>query len=222
MTYIASSTQPYHGLLANAALRGNTNTSSKVPYAKATPEAAQARRVRAQLIQAAGSCYVLVDEAADRNVEWRVSAPLSHNAVVMREPLSRENQPRTSKSTFGQLILLRLQVQKRLLDLDAEARDETISINAESRSDILTFLLNASASKRPAIALLDNGNFRALWRNADGEQIGLQFKGLGEVNYVLVYNEETGTKRDYGSAQLGHLLEMIADANLLRLLQNGG
>lgn len=46
--------------------------------------------------------------------------------------------------------------------------------------------------KRPFITLLDNGNIRILWKNQEGEQIGLQFLGGKQVQYVLFALRENG------------------------------
>jgi hypothetical protein len=38
---------------------------------------------------------------------------------------------------------------------------------------------------RPSLFLNDNGNLRALWKNEQHEQIGLQFIGDNDVQFVI-------------------------------------
>lgn len=38
---------------------------------------------------------------------------------------------------------------------------------------------------RPSLFLNDNGNLRALWKNDQREQIGLQFLGGGNIEFVI-------------------------------------
>ena len=79
----------------------------------------------------------------------------------------------------------RERAESRVAELKADAVDDGIAISPESEQDLWSFLDSAGAIRRPYIGLLDNGNFRAVWRNAEGEQIGLQFRGGNEVQYVL-------------------------------------
>src|SRR6266446_160546 len=51
----------------------------------------------------------------------------------------------------------------------------------DSATKLFTFLGELLITERPAIFLLDNGNFQLVWRNPEREQISLQFFGNGVV-----------------------------------------
>ena len=73
----------------------------------------------------------------------------------------------------------------RLNELKKDARTEGHTVSSGSEKDLMTFLSEHVFTCRPFITLLDNGNLRALWKTPEGEQIGLQFRGGNEVQYVL-------------------------------------
>ena len=73
----------------------------------------------------------------------------------------------------------------RIAYLKELAANEGIEISTYSEKDLRSFLVSVEFTRRPYIALLDNGNFRVIWKNADREQIGMQFRGRGLVHYVL-------------------------------------
>ena len=77
------------------------------------------------------------------------------------------------------------EIKNRIECLMAIAEDEGIKVSADSEKDLWLFLYSVKFTRRPYIALLDNGNFRAIWKNADNEQIGLQFRGCRQIQYVL-------------------------------------
>ena len=64
-------------------------------------------------------------------------------------------------------------VEARIGRLKNLAIEERIEVSAASERDRRAFLDSVAPSRRPYIALLDNGNFRAVWKNAELEQVGL-------------------------------------------------
>lgn len=77
------------------------------------------------------------------------------------------------------------EIERRIEDLKAIAADEGIDVSTDSERDLRLFLSSLAFMRRPCVVLLDNGNFRAMWKNTDCEQIGLQFQGGGQVQFVL-------------------------------------
>jgi len=49
----------------------------------------------------------------------------------------------------------------------------------------LKFLIEVQPNVRPSLFLNDKGNLRALWRNTDQKQVGLQFLGDENVQFVI-------------------------------------
>ncbi len=78
-----------------------------------------------------------------------------------------------------------LLVGKRIAEIRALAAEEAIAISSRSESDLIEFLRSVTAARRPKLYLLDNGNVRAVWKGADDQQIGLQFLGDGQVQFVV-------------------------------------
>ena len=67
---------------------------------------------------------------------------------------------------------------------DATADGEPVSL--ASLRDCLSFL-DMDFTKRPGIFLLDNGNFRLVWRNGENEQAAFQFRGRAVVHVVFFF-----------------------------------
>ena len=88
--------------------------------------------------------------------------------------------------------------EERLAFLRQEAQDEGIGLRAASRQDFESLVSGAPKVRRAELVLLDNGNLRAFWEDPeDTAQLGLQFLGEGEVQYVLL-------RREPGSEWLPH------------------
>jgi hypothetical protein len=77
------------------------------------------------------------------------------------------------------------ELKGRIDALKAEAAAVGLAASPESECDLLDFVTKYRIENRPYVSLLDNGNFRALWTNPEGEQIGLQFRGDDQVQFVL-------------------------------------
>ena len=78
----------------------------------------------------------------------------------------------------------------RIQELKTDARAEDHRVSDDSEKDLLAFLGDYVFTRRPFITLLDNGNLRALWKNDAGEQIGIQFRGEKQVQYVFFAHRE--------------------------------
>lgn len=108
----------------------------------------------------------------------------------------------------------------RLSELKVDARAEGYTVSPKSEKDLLEFLNSRIFTRRPFITLLDNGNLRALWKNAEGEQIGLQFLGAHKVQYVLFAKRIRGEfmARASGRDTLSDIDRQIEAHNLGRLM----
>ena len=74
----------------------------------------------------------------------------------------------------------------RVQALRIEAKMDQVPFSNASHAEFRDFMRLVPARARPAIFLRDNGNLRALWKNDDQEQIGLQFLGGGDVQFVIL------------------------------------
>jgi hypothetical protein len=73
----------------------------------------------------------------------------------------------------------------RLSFLRVEAERENIPFSESSRDALWSFIREFQPSARPRVYLNDNGNLRAMWKNASDEQIGLEFLGGGAIQFVI-------------------------------------
>ena len=80
---------------------------------------------------------------------------------------------------------LEVQIEDRLRELRIDAQVDGESFSEGSMNDFRQFIKSISITRKPGVFLLDNGNIRALWRGADGQQVGLQFLGNEKVQFVI-------------------------------------
>jgi hypothetical protein len=111
-------------------------------------------------------------------------------------------------------------VRARLRELKIDAQLEGYAVSTASEDDLLRYLKNHHFKHPPFISLLDNGNLRILWKNAAKEQIGIQFRGNGEVQFVLFAKrpESDTIARLSGRDLLSRLDQQIEALNLGRLM----
>lgn len=77
------------------------------------------------------------------------------------------------------------EIDARVAVLRKEARADGQPFNEASLKDCRLFLGASPVIKKPSVYVIDNGNLRAVWRDAEGAQLGLQFLGEGEVQFVI-------------------------------------
>ncbi|WP_064809824.1 MULTISPECIES: hypothetical protein [Rhizobium] len=111
---------------------------------------------------------------------------------------------------------------ERLQDLRDDAADDGIAILVDSLTDFLRFSLVNRVSVRPSLSIVDTGAIRAVWKNADREQIALHFKGSDVVNYVLFHLQEGAMLREFAQVNLSEVKDLIKQKQLWRLLINEG
>jgi hypothetical protein len=95
----------------------------------------------------------------------------------------------------GQRTLTGLQIKYdvlfRIKELLVDALRHSERLSGPSLDDVQLFLDPLTLARRPGVFLLDNGNFRLLWKNNDSkEQVGLQFLGEGIVQFVMFAKRE--------------------------------
>jgi hypothetical protein len=111
------------------------------------------------------------------------------------------------------------QIEQRLSELKAIAIEEGVAPSETSERDLRRFMESHAITRGPYLFLLENGNFRALWKNDRDEQVGLQFLGSSEVQYVIFArraNLETIVRSSGRDNVKG--IERLIDAHDLRAL----
>jgi len=110
-------------------------------------------------------------------------------------------------------------VKQRISTLKRIGAEQNISLSEKSGELLIEFLNKRTIDNKPSIFLLENGNFRALWKNEKGEQIGLQFLSDGNIQFVFFSRrpDSVDLARSYG-IDTPEGIKRIIDANRLRTL----
>jgi hypothetical protein len=112
---------------------------------------------------------------------------LSQATAIETEPLDPVTERIVKKAVelWKKERETRAQVEDRLRELHIDALRNADPFSETSLADLRSFLDSLPLTERPSIFLLDDGNLRAVWRNAAKEQVGLQFLGNGVVQFVM-------------------------------------
>jgi len=110
---------------------------------------------------------------------------------------------------------VRSEIVTRIRELCLDAVVDGDAFSEESLTDLLSFLRAVKPTVRPSLFLLDNGNLRALWRNDNGEQVGLQFMGHDLVQYVIFARRSNGQ-------MMRHFGQDVQSEIQKKISQNGG
>jgi hypothetical protein len=131
-----------------------------------------------------------------------------------------EQHARKQEDTAHRHLKAARAAKARILELKTDARAESHAVSAASEENLLAFLDGYVFTRRPFITLLDNGNLRALWKNDAGEQIGIQFRGGKQVQYVFFARREGQEfmARVSGRDSLTDIERQIEALNLERLM----
>jgi hypothetical protein len=121
---------------------------------------------------------------------------------------------RGARPSFSNALDMDLRIQA----LRVEAEIDQVPFSDASYADFRAFIRQVPSRARPAIFLRDNGNLRALWKNDNQEQIGLQFLGGGDVQYVILKRRPGGRLMShYGVDSRGGVMAVIRAAQATAL-----
>lgn len=131
---------------------------------------------------------VALYEPADRRgtgfapIRARTSPTQANVTTATTEIDAPSSQGVAKRSHFA---MMALDLSKRVQALKIEAELDEVPFSVASYADFLSFITETQPQSRPSLFLNDNGNLRALWRNDAREQIGLQFLGGGNIQFVI-------------------------------------
>ena len=74
---------------------------------------------------------------------------------------------------------------RRIEELRGYGAAEGIAINQDSENDFKAFANAMPTARKASLVLTDSGNLRAVWKDGAGSQLGLQFLGNRQVQYVI-------------------------------------
>jgi len=126
------------------------------------------------------------DPAQQRRVQATGSGTANERIGVL--PLGPYQEYAKQRSPqYEAAAQLRQDIEARIFHLVADAALASEPVSPASLKELLTFLDSTAFSRRPAVFLLDNGNFRAVWKNTDNEQAAFQFRGDNTVHCVFFF-----------------------------------
>ena len=107
----------------------------------------------------------------------------------------RQDPPSEASDAVRQAYFLRIE------ELKGYAIEDDIEVNSESERDFHHFTNSTSLRSEAALFLMDNGNLRAVWKDANGGHVGIQFLGKQQAECVIFNQRVEG---DFVSRVAGH------------------
>jgi hypothetical protein len=134
------------------------------------------------------------------------------------EALAHEARQKAARYELSARLHARIGELKRL------GAEEELPWSPASEDDFWTFVSLWPTLREPALILMDNGNLRAVWRNAAGEQVAIEFRGYRQVYFVFFARRPEGPQmaRSAGEDSVIRIGDKIAGDNLTGLLRGEG
>ena len=73
----------------------------------------------------------------------------------------------------------------RIETLRSDAEIEGFAVNDASEENFWSFIGSIPSARKAELVLMDNGNFRAVWKDRNGDHLGVQFLGDQMAEYVI-------------------------------------
>lgn len=109
-------------------------------------------------------------------------------------------------------------VLQRLATLNEIAEEDDLALSDESERLLKAFVFQFS-NTCPSVVITDGGHFRAIWRNAQSEQLALIFRSESEVQFVFFANAEGEINRATGVSNVQQVLQLIKAHKVEHLLK---
>jgi hypothetical protein len=111
-------------------------------------------------------------------------------------------------------------ILERLKAVHEAASEEGVEVILASENQLRRYLLEQLRPiVRPAISLSESGYLTATWRDANGQQAGVQFRGDGWVHYfVFVRTPEGALTSHAGRLELSDLLPLLKHLRVTNLI----
>lgn len=115
---------------------------------------------------------------------------------------------------------LQVAVFRRINELIELALEDEMEMSPSSFSDLWSFISARPLGSIPNVFGLDNGNFRAVWKNSRGERVALEFRGGQTVEFVIFeYDDEMAKMmRMAGIQGMSRIQDQIKTARAEHLL----
>ena len=161
--------------------------------------------------EAAGSGWRLIEADAG---EGEVPTWVAREQTAIGEVLFEQAQ----RWLFERALIERLFAW--CAELKRRGAEEGLPWSSASEADFWAFMVSRPGLREPGVVLTDEGNLRAVWRNAAGEQVALEFRGFGDVSFVLFARHPAARQmaRSVGTGELSRIAGKIAADGLTELV----
>ena len=105
------------------------------------------------------------------------------NAQVQEPALSYQVEYTATPGKHTELITHAYQHRIETLRSDAEV--EGFAVNKASEENFWSFIGSLPSARKGELVLIDNGNLRAVWKDKNGDHLGVQFLGEQMAEYVI-------------------------------------
>ena len=153
-----------------------------------------------------------------RNVRAN-SLPGARNTYVrLLDPI--DSYGRQLETRLGNLPETVSAYDDRISVLEEQACVEGYFLNSGSKEALQDFFRNNPLIRLRRLALLENGNLRAVWKGDDASHVGLQFLDNGLIQYVLFKQRHADlpVSRAYGRDTPLGILQQISAFQLSEIL----
>ena len=86
--------------------------------------------------------------------------------------------------------------RERIATLRQYGQADGVTLRTESEAAFFDFIKSNAYTGRASLVLLDNGNLRAVWKDDDGNHVGVQFHGQQVASYVIFKRQAHGAETD--------------------------
>ena len=104
--------------------------------------------------------------------------------VGIHEPASPYQVEYTERQGRDTEFILRA-YHHRIETLRNDAEIDGFSVNEGSEANFWSFISSMPSARKAELVLMDNGNFRAVWKDNNGDHLGVQFLGEQMAEYVI-------------------------------------
>lgn len=86
--------------------------------------------------------------------------------------------------------------RERIATLREYGQADGVTLRPESEAAFFDFIKANAYARRASLVLLDNGNLRAVWKDDDGNHVGVQFHGEQVASCVIFKRQAHGAETD--------------------------
>lgn len=174
-----------------------------------------------------GDGFLCIDEGSDpKRIAWhpigsQTVKPNKSELMLEQMGLRGGNFPQFPLDASNRWTNESLkEYDSRLKYLRQEAAQDGCALEEASESDFKEFLRSVHNLHRGNLVLLENGNLRMIWKDAEGTQLGLQFLGGKAIQFVI-FKQRKGAEqitRVAGRDSLTGITNLIGAFDLQSLL----